>query len=352
MSTDFIEKAPPQGKPIADEQLWFTRCPVPTASGLAADRGWLDSEFSADGLSFRSLQDSDHDLVDRHFDHHLRGLFREGGNVPALWARSLGPHTRLIGITWVDEYQGILVRADSGIAEPADLAGARVAIPREDVPWSDFRQAMAVRGFTSALGLAGLTLADARATTVRSTVINRPVGVPGKSAGDRTTAGDELAALAAGDVDAIYVKGAVGHRIAQRPELAELVDLGSHPDRSVRINNGTPRTVTVHQSLLHERPDIVSRYMGSLLDAAAWARSHVAELRETFVTETGAHPDSVARGYDAHGLRPRLTPDWIDALTEQKDFLLATGFLERDFDVAAWAAPEPLAAAIRARANH
>ena len=37
--------------------LWFTRCPVPTATGLAADQGWFDAEFAADGISVRSLQD-------------------------------------------------------------------------------------------------------------------------------------------------------------------------------------------------------------------------------------------------------------------------------------------------------
>jgi hypothetical protein len=32
------------------DQLWYTRCPVPTASGLAYNLGWLTSALGADGL--------------------------------------------------------------------------------------------------------------------------------------------------------------------------------------------------------------------------------------------------------------------------------------------------------------
>lgn len=76
---------------VLPHTLWFTRCPVPTATGIAADRQWLADEFTPDGITVRSLQDAAPD-ADRaaHFTHALPGLFREGGNVPALWARSRG----------------------------------------------------------------------------------------------------------------------------------------------------------------------------------------------------------------------------------------------------------------------
>ena len=36
-------------RPVAE--LWYTRCPVPTASSLAIAQGWLDDEFAADGIT-------------------------------------------------------------------------------------------------------------------------------------------------------------------------------------------------------------------------------------------------------------------------------------------------------------
>ena len=31
------------------EQLWYTRCPVPTASGLAFSLGWLEARYATVG---------------------------------------------------------------------------------------------------------------------------------------------------------------------------------------------------------------------------------------------------------------------------------------------------------------
>ncbi|HEY6759554.1 MAG TPA: hypothetical protein VI318_08695, partial [Baekduia sp.] len=142
-------------------ELWFTRCPVPTATGLAADQGWFDAEFAADGVVVRSLQDGAAPLRAEHFSHGLTSLIREGGNVPALWARSRGADTRLVGLTWIDERQAIVVRADDELAGGAGaLAGRRVAIPARPGEAIDFWRAMALAGFAGALRPAGLGLSD------------------------------------------------------------------------------------------------------------------------------------------------------------------------------------------------
>ncbi|HXZ09102.1 MAG TPA: ABC transporter substrate-binding protein, partial [Paraburkholderia sp.] len=43
-----------------------------------------------------------------HFTHSQPWSFRQGGNIPALWARSQGSDTRLIGLSWVDEFQALI----------------------------------------------------------------------------------------------------------------------------------------------------------------------------------------------------------------------------------------------------
>ena len=79
-----------EARPPALDKLWYTRCPVPTALGIAVHRGWFDDEFSADGITLGSLQEIDAaDKRESHFDHSLPHSFRQGGNIPALWARSL-----------------------------------------------------------------------------------------------------------------------------------------------------------------------------------------------------------------------------------------------------------------------
>lgn len=111
------------------DTLWYTRCPVPTASGLAHSLGWLGDAAARAGLEFGVLQDAGPELAGHHFLHDLSGLIREGGNVPALAARAQGSPTRLIGLTWIDEAQAILVGPQSSVGGPAELAGLRVGVP-------------------------------------------------------------------------------------------------------------------------------------------------------------------------------------------------------------------------------
>ncbi|NUS13582.1 MAG: ABC transporter substrate-binding protein [Streptomyces sp.] len=319
----------------APDEIWFTRCPVPTATGIAADRGTLAAEFAADGIAVRSLRDAareaDSDGLPRsHFTHELTALFREGGNVPALWARSRGEATRVIALTWIEERQSILVREDSDLRTPQQLRGRRLAVPRHDIA-IDFWRAMALHGHAGALGLAGLTLDDAEL-----------VEVPGVRQGQWE---GELAALRDGRVDAVYVKGAVAVETALRYGAKVAIDLDAVPDRRSRVNNGTPRPITVHQRLLDEHPDLVARFLAVLLDAAGWAADHPGDVARILGAETGAGPAGVAGAYrdgTAGSLHLDLGGERLGLLGEQERFLFVHGFLPAPVDVARWADHEPL----------
>ena len=322
------------------KELWFTRCPVPTATGVAADLGWFDEEFGRDGITVRSLQDvPQSSLSGQHFEHGLPALFREGGNVPALWTRARGQQTRLIGLTWIEERQAILVGADSSLETVADLEGRRLALPDRDRGTVDFWRAMALHGFTGALSIAGLTPDEATFIDVASTWGQNATGrLPGQW-------DPELEALSEGRVDAVYVKGAVGVEAGERIGARVLVDLDANPDRRVRVNNGTPRPITVHQRLLDERPDLVARFLSVLLRASEWAAGHPSDLYEILQGETGAGKTGVTGAYrsDFHrSLHPTLAADRLQLLGRQKDFLLRHGFIESDVDIDAWADPSPL----------
>ncbi|MFD9684284.1 ABC transporter substrate-binding protein [Kitasatospora sp. NPDC001309] len=317
------------------ETLWFTRCPVPTATGIAADQGWLAREFAPDGIAVRSLQDAPPEVAaDHHYTHALTGLFREGGNVPALWARSRGEATRLIGLTWIEERQVVLVRAGSGISEPGQLRGLRLAVPHHGIG-IDFWRAMALAGFRGALALAGLGLEDAEL-----------VDVPAVPGGGQWSA--ELSALRDGLVDAVYVKGALAVEAARRIGAEVAVELDAAPDRRARVNNGTPRPVTVHQRLLDEHPELVARFLAVLLEAADWAAERPVEVARILQAETGAGAEGVEGAYAAGSHRTLhldLSEERLGLLAQQERFLAGQGFLAAPVDIRAWADPEPLRAA-------
>ncbi|WP_103562039.1 ABC transporter substrate-binding protein [Actinomadura rubteroloni] len=317
------------------ETVWYTRCPVPTATGIAADQNWLADAFAPDGVAVRSLQEEDAgDRRAEHFRHRLATLIREGGNVPALWARSNGAPTRLVGLTWIEERQVVVARPGAGVHGPGDLKGLRLAIPRRSIE-IDFWRAMALRGFDGALRRAGLTLADADLVDLDGDVL------PGQWEA-------ELAALRDGRVDAVYTKGAVAVETAARYGAEVAIDLDALPDRSARVNNGTPRPITVDQRLLDDHPDLVVRFLAVLLGAADWARDRPAEVARILGAETGSGPAGVAAAYrNASDLHADLSDERLTLLAGQEEFLRRHGFHDAPVDVSAWADPAPLAAARR-----
>jgi ABC-type nitrate/sulfonate/bicarbonate transport system substrate-binding protein len=323
--------------------VWYTRCAVPTASGLANHLGWLEKDVADRGHRFGILQDGPAELDRHHFDHELPGLIREGGSVPAIAARAEGAPTRLIGLTWIDELQSIIVRPDSGISAPEHLAGARVAIPA----WTDrrvesFNRSMSLQGIAGALKLGGLTLDDVKLVEAPS---------PGSFSssprrGERVRFWTGLDLLEAGAVDAVYVKGSFGYEEARAAGGVIGINLDEFPDLSTRVNNGTPRPITVHESLLADHPDIVVGFLAQSLRAAAWALDDPNGVREALRSETWANEaDTITAAYgtEVHrSLEPSLSEERLRLLTLHKDFLYLHGFLAHDFDVADWVDFGPL----------
>ncbi|GGK33366.1 ABC transporter substrate-binding protein [Nocardia camponoti] len=325
------------------ETLWYTRCPVPTASGLAHSLGWLGDTADDAGLEFGVLQDAGPELAGHHFLHDLSGLIREGGNVPAIAARAQGSPTRLIGLTWIDEAQAILVGPDSTVDGPAALEGLRIGVPA----WADdqarsFPRAMALHGFANALKLAGLTLADVRVVEL---AVERNPQVRTEIQDQRRSTTWGVDELLAGKVDAIYVKGARAREVAIEHGLRIAVDLDTATTKRGRVNNGTPRPITVHADLLESRPEVVVGFLAQSLRAADWAAGNLDGVREVFARETLSGPSGViaAYGEDFHrGLHPSLSEERVELLGVQKQFLYTHGFLAADFDLDAWVAAEPL----------
>lgn len=325
------------------DRLWFTRCPVPTATGLAYKLGWLTEEFARDNIQLDTLQDGPKEFARHHYDHALSSLIREGGNLLALAARAQGAPTKLIGLTWIDEWQAILVRPDSGITDPAQLKGLRLALPAfiehpiaSHVRGSSIARGMSLAGYKGALKIAGLTLDDV-------TLVEVPSGRGNRNGLGELWAG--LEALVAGDVDAVYVKGASAVDAAKRVGAVVGIDLDSYTALSSRVNNGTPRPITVHQSLLDNHYDVVVRFLYQTLRAADWAKTHLQGVRDILASETRSGEEGVATAYgDSFHLHlaPDLSAERVALFRQQKDFMLVHGLLDRDFDLDDWIESRPL----------
>jgi ABC-type nitrate/sulfonate/bicarbonate transport system substrate-binding protein len=330
------------------DTLWFTRCPVPTATGLAYKLGWLDDEFRPDGIAVKTLQDTPA-LGRHHYDHELPTLIREGGNLLALPAKAQGAPTRLVGLTWIDEWQSILVRPDSDITSPERLKGRRLALPafrksdiEENRRGRSIARGMSLAGYKGALASAGLTFDDVKLVEVGG----------GEGRRDRADGLGELwqgiEPLVRGEVDAVYVKGASAADAARRHGAVVGIDLDKLPDRRFRVNNGTPRPITAHEDLIAHHFDLLVRFLHQTLRAAEWAKTNLDGIRKVLEGETRSGAEGVKEAYrdGFHlALAPDLSAERVALFRQQKDFQLAYGFLDRDFDYDAWIDPRPLKAA-------
>lgn len=330
------------------DHIWLTRCPVPAASSIAWSLGWMAEAFAPKGIDVRWIREGGLNLVAADPDRQEQLLFREGGNIQALAARGLGAPTRVIGLTWIDERQAIMVRPDMPVLEPSDLANLRFALPGfARTRGESIARGMSLHGIKNALGLAGLQLEDARFIDVPAPPVEQP-SAPGMR---RLWGGLEW--LADGRVDAVYVKGAAAQQAARDLGLAVGLDLDSYPSRLARVNNGTPRPITVHEHMIEHHFDLVVLFLEQTLRAADWASTNIAELKPILARETMSTIVGVEAAYrnDFHrSLHPDLSAERIGMLRMQEEFLRLHGFLEGAVDIDRWIESAPLQAAMARRA--
>jgi ABC-type nitrate/sulfonate/bicarbonate transport system substrate-binding protein len=336
-------------------ELWYTRCPVPTASSIAISQGWLDEEFAPDGIKVASLRASgERSVRESHFSHTQADSFRQGGNIPPIWTRSRGSDVRLIGLSWAEQYQAILTLPGSGIHGPDDLKGRRLALARRLNDQIDFWRATSLRGYDSTLRHVGLSLDDVE-------LVDLPVSEPFLRADANSHSGSlfgaytnrrlqsaEVLALIRGEVDAIYIAGGRGPDLEALVGAEVVFDIAASPDPKLKINNITPAALTVSGTLLDERPDLVARYLASTLRAARWAAENPVQTRRIIAHEVGIAEDFVLPGYprEIHAnLEPTLGEDLVEAIESQQRFLLEHGFIDDAFDVREWLDEGPLHAA-------
>jgi ABC-type nitrate/sulfonate/bicarbonate transport system substrate-binding protein len=337
-------------------QLWYTRCPLPTASSIAIERGLLETEFAPSGIAVQSLNASASMAVrEAHYDHGQSGLFRQGGNIPPLWSRSRGADTVVVATNWIDEYQAIVALEGSGIERPSDLRGRRLGLPRRVNEAVDYWRAMCLRGFLVALELAGI--APDEVEIVDLPVDENQIAVGGASQRGTLWRGGararrqsrEALALIRGEVDAIYTAGAPGAQLSAFMSAHTVFDLGAATDAAARTNNQVPTVLTVDGALARERPEIVARYLAALMEASRWAAEHEPETLQIIAGDVAATPEWVSAAYGPEVHR-RLDLDLdarsIQAVERQKRFLLEHGFIANDFVIADWIDPRPLAIAL------
>lgn len=354
--TLLAQRATARSSNSAVDELWFTRCPVPTTFGIALQLGWLQEEFPRDaGVRFRALQESkDPKVLQSHYTHTQQNSFRHGGNYPAIYAQATGANTRVIGLSFLHASQTILTLPESPVRTLKDLKGRRLLVSRRPHEAIDHAYLSALRTYETALATVGLSLADVEIVEhiVHSSYIDdRLVQKTSADAPEPTVQKSStgswrhtLYPLVRGEVDAIASGGTSSLLFQAQGELRVIFDLGLLPVE-LQANNNFPLVFAVNDELLASSPDLVERVLKRALQAECLAREKPDEALHRLAVEL-AQPERLIRQVYGPTLDALLTIDFdpckIAALKSQVQFMFDKGAIAAPVDVDRWLAPDLL----------
>ncbi|RLA16183.1 MAG: hypothetical protein DRQ60_05055 [Gammaproteobacteria bacterium] len=343
-----------------ERTIYYTRCPVATATGIALETGQFEKEFGDGPNQFHNIKELGRDkMLQSHFDHHLDNSVREGGAIPPIWARSRGADTALLGLTFVQDSLAFLVRADSDIHNFNDLADKRCSLPLHPKLLTDFMRANTERGFLCAL--AEHDMAPEAVNFVDTIIDNDFKDAANPDAGsDKVKGGKqfeatmfdhELQALMDGEVDVIFIKNVQPARLMRLygDKLRVIYDLldAKNPDH---IINGNPRIITISRNVVDEDPELVTRYLQVLVRSAHYGSNHQAKTARIWAREIGVEVEDIYNSYRGEfhtSVWPSLSDATLRRLRVQIDFLCDKGYLENDVDIDQWMVADLLREAYR-----
>ncbi|MCI1857445.1 MAG: ABC transporter substrate-binding protein [Sporolactobacillus sp.] len=319
------------------KEIHYTICPVGNASFIAANKGWIKAALRKYGVVARLLQSLPRSKWGAHYDYQDDILFREGGNIPPIWAKANGAKVVLIGLTFLTQKSYILVREDSPIESVEDLKGRKLGIPsRPKFSYIDFHQITAQHGFTTALAVRGISL-----NTVQFVELPVDETYIASTADKKSNLGKiEAVKLENGEVDAIYAGGTFAQKLLATGKYKVIFELTANPQLISPINNAYPNILTVSEKLASEAPEIVVAYVKQLILASEWAKNHRLDVLKLFAEQTHGTIEQVNASVDNDfnkKLAPELSPKGLAALETQKRFLFDHGYIQKDFAIEKWA---------------
>ena len=335
-------------------ELYYTNCPLVSPSNVDQEIGWVKEEFKKMGIAYKFLRSTRENDWYPHYVHNLDNLMRYGGCFPAIHVQADIRRTRLIGTTHVYEGGCMLVRARDPIYRMVDLKGKKIGLSKSlNVIKNDWWRVQEEQGIELMLMMNGMTRDDVEIVEFPypDDWYDRPeMLTPMENPSELWLKRDhkhDLAfrpletALLNGVVDAIYSQSTVFQHIQEQTgKIKAIENLANYPDWTLQGAN-VPATCTVSAVACDEHPELVVTLLKGLIKVGRWANEHkhaaAAILdKQTYYLDV----EDTYRGILNVDMVPSLSPYNLEALQINKDFMLSHGYIEHDFDVFEWAAPE------------
>ncbi len=352
--------------PLDWKEVYYTNCPLVSASNVDQELGWTREEYKKIGVKYAFLRSTQQNDWYPHYIHNLDNLIRFGGLFPPVHVHADIRRTRLLGATHVYEGGCMLVRARDDIYRMCELKGKKIGLSKSlNTIKTDWWRIQEEQGIELMLRLNGMTRNDVEIVEFPypDDWYNNPemVGPPMENPSELWLKRDhkhDLAfrpletALLNGVVDAIYTQSKVTHHLQEATgKIKAIEDFSRYPDWTLQVAN-VPAVITCSDVMAEKHPELVVTFMKGMIKVGRWANEHkhaaAAILdKQTFYLDV----EDTYRGIEHVDMVPNLSAQNMASIEIGKDFMLSHGYIKNDFDVQKWAAPEFLEAAAKELIN-
>jgi sulfonate transport system substrate-binding protein len=270
--------------------------PLYTPIYVAYEMGYLEEELEAVGASFEWQEFKSGPLVNEAVAAGEADLGFMA-DLPAIIAKSTGQPIEIISnVAYGEKGLAVLVKPDSDIQSVADLAGKKVAYAT-----GSYAQHL----LALLLSNEGLTLDDVESVNLG--------------------AGDQPAALANGEVDAIVIWEQYISKLTSEGEATVLAD-------GTGVKRGNMITYVV-SDYAEEHPEVIEAYIKALNRANDLLDSDPDQAAEAVAEDFGVDTELMKQIIPNFTYQTALTEDDIAEITAVKDFSLEAGIISSDVDM-------------------
>jgi ABC-type nitrate/sulfonate/bicarbonate transport system substrate-binding protein len=349
--------------PLNWKEVYYTNCPLVSASNVDQELGWTREEYKKIGVKYGFIRSTP--LTDwyPHYIHNQENLIRFGGLFPPVHVQADIRRTRLLGVTHAPHEGGcMMVRSRDDIYRMTELKGKKIGISKSlNLIKNDWWRIQEHQGIELMLRMNGMTMKDVQlvefpyaddwynSPEMVSTVIDNASELWLKRNHKYDLAFRPLeTALLKGTVDAIYTQSKPFQHLQEATgKMKAIEDLSKYPDWTLQVAN-IPAVITCTDVMAEQHPELVVTFMKGMIKVGRWSNEHkhaaAAILdKQTFYLDV----EDTYEGIKHIDMVPNLSPQNLASVEIGKDFMFSHGYIKNDFDVQKWAAPEFLEAAAR-----
>ena len=341
--------------PLDWKEVYYTNCPLVSASNVDQELGWTREEYKKIGVKYAFLRSARENDWYPHYIHNLDNLIRFGGLFPPVQVHADIRRTRLLGVTHVPHEGGVMmVRAKDDIYRMQELKGKKIGLSKSmNQVKNDWWRIQEHQGSKLMLRMNGMTMDDVQIVEFpyADDWYNKPEMLdPMENPSELWLKRDhkhDLAfrpletALEKGAIDALYCQSKVLSCLAEATgNFKSIEDLSRYPDWTLQVAN-IPAAITCTDVMAEQHPELAVTFMKGMIKVGRWANEHkhaaAAILdKQTFYRDV----EDTYEGIRLVDMVPNLSPQNLASVEIGKNFMLNHGYIKNDFDVHEWAAPE------------